>query len=242
LVKLFLKLIGSGLIKFSFTETEKMFATVERGLASIFKSWDCLITYQGYYNSWMENDFKTLKLKDIEESTCEMREEIERLKEDLSDCLLDENLSNSTVLDILENRVNTVQKLLPVLRLLLCEQFKEKHWIRILEKLKNGATLINQNYFTLKNLGHGGINEQLNEVERVYLEAVSETQMEKEIQSIQSEWERTEVQFQAYGEDRSRQILTGIEFVLLLIDRHLEKIQQMRKFEQIEEVKITRSK
>jgi uncharacterized small protein (DUF1192 family) len=190
----------------------------------------------------MNNDFKTLKLKDIEESTAEMKEEIERLKEDLSDCLLDENLSNSTVLDILETRVNTVQKLLPVLRLLLREQFKEKHWIRILEKLNNGITLINQNYFTLKNLGNGGINDQLNEVERVYLEAVSETQMEKEIESIQSEWERTEVQFQAYGEDRSRQILTGIEFVLLLVDRHLEKIQKMRKFEQIEEVEIIRLK
>ena len=230
------------MIKFSFIETEKMFQTVERGLASISKSWDCLIIYQEYYDSWMNNDFKTLKLNDIEESTAEMKEEIETLKEDLTDYLLDDNLSKSTVLDILESRVNTVQKLLPVLRLLLREQFKNKHWIRILEKLNNGITLINQNYFTLKNLENGGINDQLNEVERVYLEAVSETQMEKEIQSIQSEWERTEVQFQAYGKDRSRQILTGIEFVLLLVDRHLAKIQKMRKFEQIEEVELTRSK
>ena len=136
-------------------------------------------------------------------------------------------------------REHRLQVLLPVLRLLLREQFKDKHWVRILEKLKNGSLLITQNHFTLKNLKHGGINDQLSEVERVYLEAVSETQMEKEIESIQSEWERTEVRFQAYGEDKSRQILKGIEFVLLLVDRHLEKIQKMRIFEQIEEIKTT---
>ena len=219
-----------------------MFQKVEKGLACIFRSWECLIMYQNYYDSWMENDFKTLKLQTIEEKTAEIKEELENLKEDLEECLIEDNLNNSTVLDILESKVKMVQVLLPVLRLLLREQFKEKHWARILEKLKNGSILITQNYFTLKNLKHGGINDQLNEVERVYLEAVSETQMEKEIESIQSEWERTEVRFQAYGEDRSRQILTGIEFVLLLVDRHLEKIQKMRKFEQIEEVEIIRLK
>lgn len=216
-----------------------MFRKVERGLASILRSWDCLITYQNYYDSWMDNDFKTLKLKSIEDITQKMMGELKKLKGDLEECLLDDNPNHLSVLDILESKVKMVQVLLPVLRLLLREQFKEKHWTRILEKLKNGSNLITQNYFTLKNLKHGGINDQLNEVERVYLEAVSETQMEKEIESIQSEWERTEVRFQAYGEDKSRQVLTGIEFLLLLVDRHLEKIQKMRKFEQIEEIKVT---
>jgi dynein heavy chain len=187
----------------------------------------------------MDNDFKTLQLKTIEENTQQMENELGKLKGDLEECLLDDNPNSSTVLDILESKVKMVQVLLPVLRLLLREQFKDKHWNRILEKLKNGNALINQNHFTLKNLKHGGINSQLNEVERVYLEAVSETQMEKEIESIQSEWERTEVRFKAYGEDRTRQVLTGIEFLLLLVDRHLEKIQKMRKFEQIEEIKVT---
>lgn len=209
---------------------------VERGLESILRSWKCLIGYQEAYNSWMDSDFKTLKLRAIEESTSRAVEELGNLRSDLKDCLVDDDPNDSTVLDILESKVKMVQELLPVLRLLLREQFKEKHWVRILEKLENGAVLIGQAYFTLKNLRHGGITEQVSEVEKVYLEAVSETQMEKEIEGIQSEWERTELSFEAFGEDKSRQMLTGIELVLLLVDRHLEKIQRMRKFEQIEEV------
>lgn len=196
-----------------------------------------LIEYQAAYNSWMDSDFKTLRLEAIEEGTARAEEDLRELRGALRECLTEDDPNQSTVLDILESKIKMVQELLPVLRLLLREQFKEKHWTRILEKLENGAALIGQAYFTLKNLKHGGITDQVSEVEKVYLEAVSETQMEKEIEAIQSEWERTELSFEAFGEDKSRQVLAGIEFVLLLADRHLEQIQRMRKFEQIEEVR-----
>lgn len=220
----------------SFSETEKAFRTVERGLESVSRSWRCLIEYNEAFGTWMDSDFKTLELRTIEDSTTRAVGELSTLRGDLRDCLAEDDPNDSTVLDILESKVKLVQELLPVLRLLLRETFKEKHWTRILEKLENGDVLVGQAFFTLKNLRRGGITEQVSEVEKVYLEAVSETQMEKEIEGIQSEWERTELSFAAFGEDKSRQMLTGIELVLLLADRHLGQIQQMRKFEQIEEV------
>ena len=197
------------------------------------------MNYKADYESWLDCDFKVLSLESIEESTCQMEMEMIKLKEDLSECIPEESLEGElSVLQKLGGKVRSVQSLLPILRLLLKEQFKDKHWIRILEQLNNGQNLVNKSFFTLQNLISGGIQKKMSEVERVYLEAVSETQMEKEIESIQSEWERTEVGFENYGEDRSRQILIGTENVLLLVDKHLEKIQNMRKFERIEEVSV----
>lgn len=102
--------------------------------------------------------------------------------------------------------------------------------------MRNKDSLLSGPFFTLQNLISGGIKEKISEIEKVHREAVSESKMEKEIEMIRSEWECTELSLKPFGENRARVVLTQSEEMLLMIEKHLDKIYQMRKFEQINEV------
>ena len=202
-----------------------------------FQCWENLKEYRKDYEDWLECRFKDLKLEHIETRT----RHVERTMRDLSRKLLtfsseEETIGEMSVLQKLGSKVASVKSLLPVLRLLLKDYFKPKHWSRVLDEMRNKDTLLSGPFFTLKNLISGGIKEKIGEIQKVHREAVSESKMEKEIEKIRSEWECTELSLKPFGENRARVVLTQSEEMLLMIEKHLDKIYQMRKFEQINEV------
>lgn len=216
---------------------ENHFEEIKNCLLSLKKSWSCLKEYITNYDTWLEMDFKNLSLDEIKKFTLYMEKEMKSIFEKMNKVIPSSYLENEfSVLNVLGNKVNSIKNLLPILIPLLKKHFKEKHWNRIFKNLLNGDRLIEQNYFTLRELMSGGIQQNFNKILQIHHEAISEGEIEKQMENIQKKWETIEIELVVFSEDSSRYIISNISQILFFVDSNLNEIENMHSLKRAPEV------
>lgn len=201
-------------------------------LSMFYKLWTYVSDFHNSKNDWLNGDFRDLDGKSIEESMSEWWKTSFKLAK-----LLEDDGYEEVAACALKLREETTEfrKHLPVIQSLASKALKLRHWEKISDLL--GKPIDPDDDLHLQDLLDLDAAAHIEEIQEVSTAAEKEYNLERQLKSMQADWEKVEFEVKAY-KNTGTFVVSGIDDIMTLLDDHIVKTQTMRGNQFIKHIEV----
>lgn len=184
--------------------------------------WSTVLSFHRNYEKWFYGPFLTLDAEAVEEET----ENIWRVLYKLSRSL-QELPSARRIADIVRGKVDKFKQFVPVLQTICNPGLRDRHWMQIGDIVGKEIALTETS--SLSDMIDFGMPLYVNKLEEISLAATKEHALEKNLEKMKEEWSEVHFELTLYR-DTGISILTAIDDIQVLLDDHILKVYNLKKF------------
>jgi len=215
--------------------------------------WDKHEGFNKKYDEWLEGNIKKLSVEDINkvvvecEQFClgfksklkELAPKIKKVNIEISlhqgsrksfqemSILSSDDEEFDEVLAILNRKIDNMKEMLPMMSALCNKSLKDKHWLKILELIEGGTSLLGKVSISFQELASLGIKNYFSEIEEISAKASGESSIEQDLEKIKREWMDRIINVIPYRDFKDKFIVIEITEIFEKLDDDLLKIQSM---------------
>jgi len=196
------------------------------------KIWYNLDKYRKDSAAWLNNDFQTLDVEQIEKDMKKYESDCNVLKVTMAAILKE---TKDTVLEMLTVEVKEISTKMPIISALGNKDLKPRHWKKIIELLK--LQWAPGKVWTLKELLTTDIQNYKDEIEEISGVASGQAQIENSIENIRKKWAELAFVIQKYRDYKDRFIVGSVEDIVAALEEHQMNIQTMLGTRYVHEIR-----
>lgn len=180
------------------------------------KVWRMLAEFEANESSWLHDDVQSLDVQNI-------TSEVERVT--VESFRLGKQLKEDAVVKRLQKEVESFKAKLPLVEELGNNALKERHWHSIFSLV--GSDFDPESSFSVRDLMEKGIEERIEEVQSISLNASKEYSLERAMEKLGEDWANVQLKIVPY-KDTGTYVLADVEEIQSLLDDQMVKVQSMR--------------
>lgn len=129
------------------------------------------------------------------------------------------------VLEVHEARIKKIAALMPIISSLANRDMKDKHWIKIFNKL--GQPMPANKAVSLTELLSYGVEDSREAIEEISSRASGEKGIENQVEEIEKKWNELNFLVNPYRDYKDKFIIGSVEEIMQALDDHQLKVQSM---------------
>lgn len=182
--------------------------------------------------TWEKSNIRNFDSEDIQKEVQQCEGTVFQLKIRITNLSKD---GRDKVLEAHEARIRSITALMPIIVSVANKDLKDKHWKKIYDQLEQ--PMIAGKPVSLTELISFGIMEKREGIEEISARATGESQIEGQMEEIQSKWGSLNFVVSSYRESKDKFIIGTVEEIMQTLDDHQLKIQSMMGSRYVAEIR-----